>query len=574
MNSVGQSPRIDVSVERTRSEATSSFPVHLITVFLTSATIFLFLRSSDYLSVDGALRALQVYQAGTPFLHGNNHLLYPFNIYLWTMCLDALGLRAGDSVAFLKLAQAMNAIAAATVLTVLYGLSYKLTNRIIVAAMVTIGYGLSRAFLAHATNSAEPMVGLFWGGISFSSAVYGVSRGKPWASTVGGLALAVAMASYQSMVLAGVSIVFLLWQWPRLGERGIRLHARVFSVIQFGGGFAMGLLTVYGIAYYLTGTQTAMGMFKRFVHVTLTQEIYTHVTPTKIVALLPGLAYALFPCLPRECDGFRCLAEGRFRGWIPVAGMAVLAAGLSLAAMLCLAAKVSSRLTDLEKVVLMCCAIGLFSTMYPLIYLPTYDKLWLEPLAFLFIIGGILLNAFLRVAPGPTKLRYTVRLASVLIIMLAASNLVRAANLSFRPTPYLHEAQELSFLVSSKDLLVGDWDGIFLLYQAFEAPRANSFNVASDLERNGPGTLTRLTDEVSRFEQAGGSVFFLGLLDLSEREWKTLIGARGGPPFDEFQAYRRCAVIVKSFPYHGRTVTLRRLSGCTPVLLGSSLLKP
>jgi hypothetical protein len=459
MTTVKQPRRMEAVAEQTDAMrrppgANSSLTVELLIVFITAAIVFLFLRTSDYLIVDGALRALQVYQLDRAFLHGNNHLLYPVNVYVWSTLLHALGIRPNDPVSFLALAQAMNAVAAAAFLTVFYGLCYKLTNRRAIAALVTLGYGLSRAFLAHATNSAEPMVGLLWSGISILLAVYGVSSTRPWASIAGGLLLTLAMATYQSMVLVGMPVIFLLWQWPGRQSDGVGLRARIFSVTQFAGGFALGIPIVYGIAYYLTGTQTAAGMVYRFLHVTLTQEVYTHVTLVKIVALLPGLAYALVPCLPRECDGFRCLAEGQYRPWIPVAGLAVLVAGLLLTAMLGLAKGVWAILTELEKVVLACCAVGLISTLLPLIYLPTYDKLWLQPLAFLFVSGGNLLNAALRADTRATGTRHLARWSRTLVAAVAVLNLGRAVNLTAGPTPYLKEAQEVSSLVRPKDLLV------------------------------------------------------------------------------------------------------------------------
>jgi len=69
-------------------------------------------------------------------------------------------------------------------------------------------------------------------------------------------------------------------------------------------------------------------------------------------------------------------------------------------------------------------------------------------------------------------------------------------------------------------------------------------------------------------------VFFLGLLDLSEQEWKALIEARGGPSYEQFGDCRRRAEIIRSFRCKGRVVTLRRLNARPANPSGSSVPEP
>jgi hypothetical protein len=148
-----------------------SYPAQAAVVFVASVVVFLLLRTSDYLAVDGGIRALQIYQLGRPFLHPNNHLLYAFNVYAWTTVLRLLGFHLNDPFSFLAAAQAMNAVAAAGCLTMVYCVSFKVTNRAALAALVTVGFAFSRAFIVHAINSAEPMVGLLWSGVSMMLAL-------------------------------------------------------------------------------------------------------------------------------------------------------------------------------------------------------------------------------------------------------------------------------------------------------------------------------------------------------------------------------------------------------------------
>jgi hypothetical protein len=545
-----------VATKLTSISAHSPLFFQLGAVFVIALTVFLLLRTSDYLAVDGALRALDVYYRGKPFLHENNHLLYPVNVYLWSALLRSLGLHPAGPLAFLPLAQAMNAVAAAASLTIFYGLVYTLTTRAEIASLMTVGLGLSRAFLAHATNSAEPMVGLLWSEGSVALSLYGLSRKKSWAFMAAGTLLALAMLTYQSMVLLGVLAIFLIGLFPNRQNTRPQFRARLLAL--FMVAFGASILFGYGIAYYMSGTDTAAGMVRRFLNVP-GSHIYGGLTLAKVAAVLPGFAYALLPCLPRECSGFRCLIAEDYWPWIPVAGLAVGAASLWIVASLDLVRRLWSCMSESERLMIAASGLGLLSTIAPLVlYLPTYDKLWLQPLACWFLGTGMLLNVSLQWTDARLRsVRHLVAYSCLMIVTIAAANLVRATWNNRGPTPNFTEAQDVAMLVRPGDLLVGDWNEPFRLYQAVWAPRANSFNVPTEAERGAAGMLQRLKDAVARTQAAGGEVFFLGLLDLSRDEWKSLLGEKRGVPYDAFESFRHCADTIKSIKYHGRVITLR-----------------
>jgi hypothetical protein len=433
--------------------------------------------------------------------------------------LRLLGIRAHDPVAFLRLAEALNAVAAAACLTIFYGLLFRLTNRKAVSAIVTFAFGSSFAFFAHATNSAEPMVGLFWSELSAVLAIYGSSRAKKWPLVAGGLLLALAMATYQSMVLFGVPIALVLWQYPSLGGGGRPTYRMMVAPLgRFAMGFAMGIPMIYGIAYYLAGTRTLVGMVTRFLQLDGSSQVYGGVSLVKLASVLPGLAVSLFPCLPREC-GFRCLSDRQYLSWVPIAALAVAIAGVFLIALVFLTRKLWTAMTATEKLAIGSCAVGFFTTMVPVIsWMPTYDKLWLQPLACLFLSGGLLLTVALR--QRQFNFRYLLPGGYALVAAIAVSNIAWAVSANTKPTPYMNEAREVAALVTPQDLIVGDWNNIFLVYQAFWAPRANSFNVPTIATQEGLQTITQLADMVARTKKSGGQVYFLGILDLSKQDWK------------------------------------------------------
>lgn len=537
------------------------FAAQLAIVFCVAATVYLLLRTADFLAVDGALRGLEVYQLGRPFLHPNHHLLYPVDVYWWITLLSWLGIHATGPVSFLSLTQAMNAIAGAGVVTILYGLCYRLTKAAGVACMVTIAYGLSRAFLAHATNSAEPMVGLFWSSLSIVLAVYGVAYKKIWACIAAGVLLALTTATYQSMALIAPAVAFWIWRWPR--NNRVQRHLLLF-LAPYMAGFAVGVVAIFGVAFYWSGTHSMLGMVQQF----MVRDAYLvnegGITLIGIAGLLAGLAYALFPCLPRECTGFRCLATAEHQVWIPVAVLAIVVAVVWLGAMLVLVRRVWPSMTESEKVAIVSSVLGLCSTITPAVWyhLSTYDKLWLEPLAcLLFASGTVVAVFFRRPRSQPTRARTVQAWSCAAIAILAATNVARVPSLRAASQASLANADELATLVKDHDLLVGDWNDIFLLYQAFWAPRANTFNVPSQAIGFGPETIARLADRANSTRISAGNVYFLGLLDLSPEQWR---GSFAGKPlqYSAFDLYRQCAQVIKSFRSRDHTITLRRLARC------------
>ena len=357
------------------------FPVRLAAVFLIAAAAFLAIRSADYMAVDGALRAVEVYQKHKPFLHPNNHLLYPFNLYVWSKLLSVFGIRAASPVGFLVIAQAMNAFAAAGCLTILYGIAYKLTQRSLIASLVACGYGLSHAFLLHATNTAEPLVGVLWSLLAIALLLYGLAQRRAWALVGAGLLLALALATYQVMILLGAPMLFLLGCYPGPQAERTPLRVRLFSAGWVAAGFGVGVPLIYGTAYYLAGARTVAAIAGRFFGVGVPGIKFGF----NILTVPAGFALALFPCLPYGC-GFRCLALPQYRAWIPVAAAAVLIAAGWLLAMVILARQVWPRISELERVAIGACAVGLIATMIPsLIWIPAYDKFWLQPLACFFL---------------------------------------------------------------------------------------------------------------------------------------------------------------------------------------------
>ena len=104
-------------------------------------------------------------------------------------------------------------------LAVLFALVRSLTDSLKLGIVAALSWSLSNAVLLHATNAAEPMSGLFFSVCAFAIVIVSVRRGRSSLMIPAGLLLALAMASYQSMVFVRIRRTTLACAWLRKRNR-------------------------------------------------------------------------------------------------------------------------------------------------------------------------------------------------------------------------------------------------------------------------------------------------------------------------------------------------------------------
>ena len=156
------------------------------------------------------------------------------------------------------------------------------------------------------------------------------------------------------------------------------------------------------------------------------QGVWGGISVAKLAAIPFGLAYALFPCLPQ--GSIYLLLDGAHTGFLLIALLAVLAT-CSWLLLLSLQMRASwTRVTEFDCALFLSVVVGGVATATALmIWLPTYDKLWLQPLAFLFLASTIVLNE-VDASEKPWRAKAIRNLGIVLIVVLVTSNTVTAIN--------------------------------------------------------------------------------------------------------------------------------------------------
>jgi hypothetical protein len=518
--------------------------------------LFILLRTQQYLAVDGALRCLTVYWRGRPISGGNNHLLYFFNVFAWMKTLSLAGIHPKDAFDFVRLSQWMNALAAAGSISMLWLLCAGATESMAAASIAAGAYALSNAFVLHATSTAEPMVGLFWSLASVVTVVWALTASSRTGLFIGGALLLLAMATYESMVLIGPAELLLIYYWDDL-----RGHHNRIRPLWFLAGCLFGGLAAYVPAYALSGSTEFVAIWRRFTDMGGGEQVYGGVGPSKLINLPFGFANSLVASLPRDYQGIRSLLRNHTHDRrILIAFGAVLLSMGWLVWTVSRLAVVWAELTRRQRIILASCAVALIFDISPLIFWdPLYDKLWLQPLAVILLAGSIVSTLWQRQQQWP--LRFLPE--TLLIALIVTRGLARSYMANRSPLPCLDTARHLAETLHPSDLLVTEWDPVSQLYSAFWGNGANRFDVPSTATANGPETLPLLEHEMARTQASRGRIFFLGVLDMPEADWKPYLEDKCHLPYHSFDGVRRCATPIANLDCADTHEILWQLSaGC------------
>ena len=502
-------------------------------LFLVSALIFSFLRSNDIFAVDGAFRCLEVFRRHSIFFHENNHMLYPVNVLVWTRLLGAVGLTVDTRQGFYSLVELMNCFAAAASLAIVFCLTKLATRSIRVALCVAVGFGLSKAFLLHATNSAEPLVAVFWSFLAICLATLSFKTERKWPIIASGFLFALAMATYQSTIfLAPTAIVLIGTARARGEDQSFFSRPRFAALGQFVLGGLAGCLSVYGWAFSRLGINRPSEILGRF-FVQQASRVYDGRGAGKLLNLPIGLVRNAFPLQTRYTGIRNLLAGPRLSAVLFLLIVAVICVIVVIYA--ALVVQKWGRLPAVLRTTFISAAAGFLFTSIPLVLMdPNYDKLWLQPLACLAVLLGISVSL---ITPDERNYFLLSRVIPALVLAGVLSNTLWAVKSHATVTSDFSETERLSQIVGKSDLLVGDWDHLSTLY-GYGWAEAQVFSFPTEAVVHGAGSVQLLDEKVTETHKAGGKIYFLALLDNPREFWDSYLGSRCGVPYSELDFYR------------------------------------
>ena len=533
------------------------FPVLIFFVF---AVVFVMLRSKDFFTVDGAFRCFDVYRRSYLYFDVNNHLLFTTNVFVWTRFLSALGIDLHAPLQYFRAVEVMNCLAGAGCLAILCSLFYEITSSWFWTLVGTLAYALCKAFIAQATSSNQPMVGVFWSFLALWLAVQFLKHKSLWLICMSGVIFALALATYQSTILLAFVVVLLLFLCRTEGtgdsyfdrSQILGLGSFVFS------GFAVSAV-IFGWAYSHMGFRGVGAMVRHFFwHEE--SHAYLGISISKILNVPIGMLRSIFPILP-VYNGIRGLRETGAITIVVFLLLAISVAGLSLSYGV-LAWRWRIDLTRSERIGLISAVVGFLFTLIPVfVYDPQYDKLWIQPLACFVMFWIVSLRALGRHPGTFVTLSKTI---SVFLLFGVSLNLVWVVKAHVREPFELNEAERASRMIGSQDLLIGDWDQISVLCGSLWLDDNQFFSFTTAAETGGAEAVRRLQELVSETAQRGGRVYFLSILDVSRPTWDSFIGDRWGVPYSSLNLYRERSSVRATFKTRLGSVKLRELDVGAP----------
>jgi len=512
-------------------------------VFVVFSAFYVLLRSNDFFAVDGSFRCLEVYRDPTLFFRSNNHLFYTPNALWWTRLAAAVGYTPRGPVEFLRLVEVMNCLAGAAALAIFCSLLLAATDSAALAVAGAAGLGLTRSFLAQATNSNEPMLGILWSFAGVGLAAIAARRNSIWAAAGSGILFGLAMVTYRSMVLLAPAGAVLLWIGFEEGKPRFAIEmervGRVAAAVIAGTASAAAL---HGWAYCVMGERSAAGMMNRFL-ATEGSDIYFGLRWNRVVSLPLGLARNLFAVEP-EYTTFRA-----FLGRPPVLiALTFFLLAASLAFALFCAALIARNWKSLNAPIrasAIVAGVGLVFTFPPLaVWDPQYDKLWALPLACMIFLMAIAVKIGLQ---GRKRARLALWCFAGVAVGGACITLHWAYEKHVHRPYEFEEASEAAAMLGKNDFIVGDWRPVAMLYGYLWAEPGQFLSFPSEATEHRTGVLQEIEEGVQKAQASGGRVYFFGTLDISQREWNDFFGPECGIPYSALDKYRERATARARF---------------------------
>ena len=472
-------------------------------LFLSFLAIYATFRCPDLTAVDGPPRSCEVYHRHEIFFGGNNHLLYPVNVRMWDRLLGIVRGQCRGPLEFARRTQLMNGFAAAASVGIMFLLVRGTTGSDGIAFWAACSYGFSRALFLHGTNAAEPPVGLLLSFLAVAAAVMARKRGHVWLAALAGGLLAAAMATYQTMILVGPAVLFLCaarTTGPTASRVLISRGQALRVICLFAGGTA-GVVSIYGWAYTRQGISGFAALLQRFFTVDGGTEVYGGLSVSKAINTLIGLIGNLFYAYPSDYAGLRWLLRNHATdGWAAWLLVLLLANTLGVFILVGLVWRHWQNLDRSQRLPLMAAMIGLaFTLVGPIYWSPTYDKLWLQPVAAIVLLVA---SALAILPPSPS--RQAIMCGYIILVFVEVLSTFLWVIPTFgQETPYLHEARQVDEILRPGDLLVCDWDGVSILYGSLYGFGRPQLSLPTAAHSRGAAVIDDLRDMIRQADTRG-----------------------------------------------------------------------
>lgn len=499
---------------------------------------------SQQIFSEGAIRCLPLWRGEALSLHPWNHALYPVSVYLWNNLSALFNLAPANAVDFIINSARMNALCASLSLVLFFEILRTFTGKETISFIGTVALGFSGAFIYNATWANEPMAGFLFSMAALLLVIKAADKAKamPYLA-LSAFSLALSALFYLSMVsiLPGIlGAIALLFE----ADRRKRLK---FSLAY---SFLVALFIVLIVSLIALSSIDISELFKASYKIVAGPHIFFALK--KMLKLPFGLAVSAIYWVSGWREAYyQIFSEGATGRPLIKAGILVAMVTAFCALIISIYYRLWSEMASRSRKIFYLALLTLFATFVPvIIHDPTYDKLWLQPTAFLIIISCFGLGLY-RGAGFKKRLANTTACIFVGSFILFNTNDLLFAN-HFGGTRYLKELKELDEMLKDEDLVIGSWDNLSVLLQSLfdrDVFIMEDEMKISSLDRG--LFFRRLSERIDDARRNKGKIYFLGVLEQPKRRWDVFLYERLKLPYDSFEEYRKSSQLIKYFRFPG-----------------------
>jgi hypothetical protein len=448
-----------------------------------------------------------------------NHALSPSWFYLWWK-LGAPWVR-GDLENRIHWLQVLNHLAGALSLTLVAVMVARRTASRAAGVLAASALGLSSAFFYHATQSTEPLMAVWW----LLASWFLLEAAPPRSALTllfSAAAFALSVASYQSFLTAGLGLLLLAFRARRDGL------IWATAALVFGLGIFVAAACLDGVRSEASLATYLFGHAKSSLTGTGVARFWGKFSLERIPSSLLGLTDSVAAILPRE--GWPGLRRG-------FSLLPVLQKALLLATTAGVTALVAASIflvwrrgrPDVRSGVWICVGGAIVAAYWD----PYYQKLWLQPLVALTILGGGVLLPSNRARWVAGGLIFTVLLINFPAVYWRYAN---------PDNPQSRLGAALSGSLGAQDLLVvRGWDESDL----YALKLREQQRVFALMNIGLPGiTWPQATNFIGQARDRRHRVLFYGVIELSSQTWADSLGRFAGLDYSNCLAWRQKTRLV------------------------------
>ncbi len=502
--------------------------------------------SSNINSVDGSTRCFHNFHSAEVNLHKNNHLLYPFNLYLAVSVLEKIGVQAETPMEFFRLATIVNVICGALSLCFFYLILkfFKISST--VSLLCTLFLGFSAAYLTNATNPNEPMPGFFFSILSFYLMLIGLNKKSFILVYLSSFFLIYAMATYQSMFSVIVGITFYACI-PALKKD----YKKTFVFLStYYVSVLVNTVIIYGLAYSLgKGMNSPAEMIQYFFSLQGAgdKNIWGQLNLKNIVLTIYNLPL-MFLHLP-----FYSISQSFFNNPDKVVNLIKYTLSFCFTySIILMTASFSYKFLIHHHFSRIKTILGL-CTLLPCLLIvsfwaPSYSKLWLQPLAMIIFLCGLSYTLGKKYDYHLVKLKTFGKYYSVIILSIFALWNQQFLLGELKRGDLLSEniAKGYNDIVSKDAIVIMDWSNEAMYFKSLY-PKSRSFVDFANLSINldDLALSERIKSILESAISKNRDIYFVGLLDINELEWNQFYLESTNIPYEILNEYRNSSNIIQ-----------------------------